>query len=305
MKPIPTSFHLGPLEIHTYGIGLALTFWFAYWYFERRLRARGVRTDWLAGAFVYIIVAAVVGARTLHVLSNLGMYRHQPADILAVWHGGLSSFGGLLFAVPTGIIVQRRRCPELSTARALDIVAPVLMAAWSMGRLLGPQLMVAGGGHPSHQWFCMYYAGQQGCRIPVPIIQSLEDFTVFVVLLLIEHRLEHWPDGRARTNTPTGVVLGTGMVLWGIERTLDEHLWLGETGALGSDLVQVAGVLLVVGGIVLLLRAQHRWRSWLAAGAPGGHEDGSADPADDPAGVPVDRDAPADALPAPEEPGPR
>ena len=38
MKPIPVAFHIGPLEVHTYGIGLAITFWFAYRYFERRLR---------------------------------------------------------------------------------------------------------------------------------------------------------------------------------------------------------------------------------------------------------------------------
>ena len=38
MKPIPVAFHIGPLEVHTYGIGLAVTFWFAYCYFERRLR---------------------------------------------------------------------------------------------------------------------------------------------------------------------------------------------------------------------------------------------------------------------------
>ena len=44
------------------------------------------------------------------------------------------------------------------------------------------------------------------------------------------------------------------MVLWGIERSLDEHLWLGEDGRLGSDLVQLAGVLLVVGGVVILVR---------------------------------------------------
>ena len=43
------------------------------------------------------------------------------------------------------------------------------------------------------------------------------------------------------------------MVLWGIERSLDEHLWLGEDGRLGSDLVQLAGVLLVVGGVVILV----------------------------------------------------
>ena len=41
MKPIPVVFHLGPLQIHTYGIGLALTFWFGLRYTERRLRKAG------------------------------------------------------------------------------------------------------------------------------------------------------------------------------------------------------------------------------------------------------------------------
>ena len=53
------------------------------------------------------------------------------------------------------------------------------------------------------------------------------------------------------------------MILWGIERSLDEHLWLGEDGRLGSDLVQLAGVLLVVGGTVILLRTRVRWKRWL------------------------------------------
>ncbi len=53
------------------------------------------------------------------------------------------------------------------------------------------------------------------------------------------------------------------MVLWGIERSLDEHLWLGEDGRLGSDLVQLAGVLLVVGGLVILVRTRSRWKRWL------------------------------------------
>ena len=269
MKPIPVSFHIGPLQVHTYGIGLALTFWFAYVYFGRRLSARGYRTDWLAGMFLWVVLAAVVGARTLHVLANLGFYAHNPGDVLAIWHGGLSSFGGLLFAVPTGILLARRGCPELPTGRALDLVAPVLMAAWAMGRLLGPQLMVAGGGHPTHQWFGMYYAGQVGRRIPVPIIQATEDFAVFCLLIFIERRLDRWPDGSPRSGYPSGVVLGTAMVAWGIERAVDEHLWLAEGGHLGSVLVQLAGVALVVGGTVLLLSARHRWRSWQATPAPG------------------------------------
>ena len=186
----------------------------------------------------------------MHVLSNLSSYTQHPGDILAIWQGGLSSFGGLLLAVPVGIILTRRRCPELPLGRALDLAVPVLLACWAMGRLLGPQLMVAGGGHPTHQWFGMYYADQVGRRLPVPIFQAMEDFTVYLVLIAIERRLDRWPDGTRRAGYPSGLVLGTGMVLWGIERSLDEHLWLGEDGRLGSDLVQLAGVLLVVGGLV-------------------------------------------------------
>ena len=177
MKPIPVVFHIGPLQVHTYGIGLALTFWFGFTYFERRLRRRPAtaatgsspsssgsssRPSWAPGSF--------------HVISNLSYYDHNPVQVFAIWHGGLSSFGGLIFAVPTGILLTRTRCPELPISRALDLVAPVLMASWAMGRLLGPQLMVAGGGHPTHQWFGMYYAGQAGtapARAHLPVLGGL------------------------------------------------------------------------------------------------------------------------------------
>jgi hypothetical protein len=97
----------------------------------------------------------------------------------------------------------------------------------------------------------------------VPIFQALEDFAVFLVLIAIERALDRWPDGTRRIGYPSGVVIGTGMILWGIERSFDEHLWLGEDGRLGSDLVQLAGLLLVVGGAVILIRARVRWRDWL------------------------------------------
>jgi hypothetical protein len=147
--------------------------------------------------------------------------------------------------------------------------------------------MVAGGGHPTHQWFGMYYAGQVGKRLPVPIFQAMEDFSIFCVLIALERRLRRWPDGTRRVGYPAGGVLGVGMVLWGIERFLDEHLWLGEDGHLGSLLVQWAGIGLAVGGVVLLVLNRRRWIRWTRAGAPGGHPDAAPDAAPD-AGVPAD-----------------
>ncbi len=317
MRPIPVAFHIWFLEIHTYGIGLALTFWFGLRYTERRLRAAGYPWRWVTGMFLWVVLAAIVGARALHVLSNLTGptgYTHHPGQIFSIWQGGLSSFGGLLFAVPTALVIARRRCPELPLLRFADLMAPVLMACWGIGRLLGPQLMVAGGGHPTNQWFGMYYAGQVGKRLPVPIFQAMEDFAIFGVLLLVEWWLrsvapepapmevpelelgatpprDRGPEGEARTGTwdptttaaaravraslpPAGIVLGVGMVLWGIERFLDEHLWLGEDGHLGSLLVQIAGIALVVAGVALLASRYgplQRWRrgEWVDPGPTG------------------------------------
>ena len=70
-----------------------------------------------------------------------------------------------------------------------------------------------------------------GRRLPVPIFQALEDFAVYLILIAIERKLDRWPNGTRRVGYPSGIVLGTGMVLWGIERSLDEHLWLGEDRA--------------------------------------------------------------------------
>jgi len=261
VKPIPVSFHLGPtpLVIHTYGIGLAVTFWFAYRYFERRLRTNGYPTDWFTGVFLWIVVASVVGARLLHVVTNLSTYSADPVEIFQVWHGGLSSFGGLLGGVPTGLILARRRCPELSAIRALDIVAPVLMAAWGVGRLLGPQLMVAGGGHPTHEWFGMYYAGQVGKRLPVPILQAIDSFIIFGILLLIE---------RYYKERPVGFIVAATMALWGLTRFYEERLWLGEIGHLGSTLVQIAGLALFASGVVVMVVLHRRQRRGPAPPVP-------------------------------------
>ena len=241
MRPIPVVFHIWKLQIHTYGIGLAITFWFAFRYFERRLRRAGYPYQWLTAAFVWIIVAAIVGARLMHVVANWSAYSSNPIQVFAVWNGGLSSFGGLIFAIPTGLILARRRCPSLSGVTAMDLVAPVLMAAWGLGRLLGPQLMIRGGGHPTTAWFGMYYAGQVGKRLPVPIFQSLEAFAVFGVLILIERRV---------SNRPRGLLLAVGMALWGLERFLEERLWLSYPGHLGSKLVQLAGLALLAIGVI-------------------------------------------------------
>ncbi|MHB1487336.1 MAG: prolipoprotein diacylglyceryl transferase [Acidimicrobiales bacterium] len=286
MKPIPIVFHLGSLQVHTYGIGLAVTFWFAYRYFERRLRASGYPWEWLSGAFLWIIGAAIVGARVVHVVANAGFYSHNVGDIIAVWHGGLSSFGGLLFAVPVGIFFVRKNCPDLRTITALDLVTPVLLAAWSLGRLLGPQLEINGGGHPTSAWYGLSYAGQVGKRIPVPLFQSIECLIIFLIVLAIERKV------RARGGPP-GFVLAAGATIWDVSRFTDEFFWLATPRL--WDAVEVTAVVFTIVGLVAMAIMWRRFsRVQLSpAGSvdsmesggllPGSVASSPADPASDPA----------------------
>ena len=243
MRPIPVAFHIGPLEVHTYGIGLALTFWFGYRYFARRLRSRGYDDRWLGTTFVWIVIAAVIGARIVHVVANLGYYEGQPGEIFAIWNGGLSSFGGLGLAIPVGFVSAHRRCPELRAGVAADLVAPVLVSAWSLGRLLGPQLMEAGGGKPTDQWFGMYYAGEVGRRLPVPIFQALECFAIFLVALALERYI-------ARHNGPVGIVTAAVVGLWGLSRFVDEFFWLGHDN--GTDAVEITALVMFAAGLLAI-----------------------------------------------------
>ena len=155
--------------------------------------------------------------------------------------------------MPVGLLSARRRCPQLRLGRAGDLVSPVLVAAWAMGRLLGPQLMVAGGGKPTTAWFGMYYAGEVGRRLPVPIFQALECGAIFLGSLVLERAV-------AARGGPTGLVTAEVVGLWGLSRFIDEYFWL--THDTGTDAVEIGSlVLLGIGiGLAIFLLVRDRRR---------------------------------------------
>lgn len=245
MRPVPVVLHLGPLTFHTYGIGLALAFYVAYFYAAHRLNRRGYDTARFGRHVFLLVVMGLVGARAAHVTTNWSYYGHHVSQIIALWQGGLASFGALLVAGPLGIWLFRRHWPTASLLDLSDALLPAIVAAWSVGRFLGPQFMVAGGGHLTHQWFGLAYAGQAGKRVPVPLIQGLEDALLWLTLLQLERR-----------GVRRGVLTATALVVWGLVRSVDEFLLLGPAGSMGSRAVQIAGLVLAGLGVTVALRVR-------------------------------------------------
>jgi phosphatidylglycerol:prolipoprotein diacylglycerol transferase len=245
VRGVPTVFHLGPLAFHTYGLGLAIAAWIAVAYLERRFRERGISDDHMGRFIGALLIAGLIGARLVSVATNWSLYSHHLGQIFALWHGGLASFGGLAFAIPVGLILIPRQWPAHSALEILDVMLPAIVLGWAVGRVLGPQFMVAGGGHLTHQWFGLSYQGQVGKRVPVPLIQGGEDAMLWLALLLLERR-----------STRVGVVTGTAMVVWGLVRSADEHWLLGQEGRTGSVGVQIAGLVLAALGAYILVRTR-------------------------------------------------
>lgn len=245
MSAFPTAFHLGPLTFHIYGFGLAIATYVAYLYARRRLARAGFNIERFGRFAIALIVSGLIGARIAHVATNWGYYSGHPARWFAVWQGGLASFGGIAFAIPVGLYFQRRWWPATPLARFTDALIPALIAGWALGRVLGPQFMVSGGGHLTHQWFGIHYAGQFGKRVPVPLFQGAEDGMLWLALIWLDRK------GFAKR---AGVLTAVAMIVWGIVRTLDERLLLGQQSHSGSLGVQIAGLALTGVGVYLLIR---------------------------------------------------
>jgi phosphatidylglycerol:prolipoprotein diacylglycerol transferase len=252
VSAVPTSFHLGPLVFHLYGFGLAIAAYVAYRYALVRLQRAGLDVRPFGRFSVALLVSGLVGARVANIATNWSYYSGQPGRWIAVWQGGLASFGGIALALPVGLYLQRRWWPETSLARFTDALLPALIAGWALGRVLGPQFMVAGGGHLTHQWFGLHYFGQSGRRVPVPLIQGAEDALLWLGLLRLE---------TARIAEQAGIVTATAMIVWGIVRSIDERLLLGQQSHSGSNGVQIAGVVLAVAGSILLIHQLRTARS--------------------------------------------
>jgi phosphatidylglycerol:prolipoprotein diacylglycerol transferase len=241
---VPTSFHVGPLVFHTYGFGLAIAAYVAFTYARRRLRRAEVNVEPFTRYTVWLLVSGLVGARAANIATNWGYYSGHPGRWIAVWQGGLASFGGIALALVVGLVLQRRWWPETELTKFTDALVPALIAGWALGRVLGPQFMVDGGGHVTNQWFGLHYAGQVGKRVPVPLIQGAEDALLWLALLGIE---------RTRLKHSVGVTTAVGMIVWGLVRALDERLLLGQESHSGSVGVQLAGLALALAGVITLI----------------------------------------------------
>jgi phosphatidylglycerol:prolipoprotein diacylglycerol transferase len=166
-------------------IGVVLASWFAL----RQAKKRGLDVAKFETLVFQTVIWSFIGARLGHVLLyEPARYLADPFEIIAVWHGGFSSFGGFIGATITFFWSARKKTlPILPTADVLMLALPLGLGCGRIGCFLIHD-------HPgtlSHSFLAVKYPG--GPRFDLGLLLGLFDFIFFAATLRLLRKKR--PDG--------------------------------------------------------------------------------------------------------------
>ncbi len=122
----PIVFQIGDFTVRTYGLMLAIGFSVGIWVAVREARRVGESGEKIMDMAFYMILAAIVGSRVLHVIVEWRYFMENPAETVKIWKGGLVFYGGLIGAVIAGTwYIKRHSMPFWKTADIFALAVPI------------------------------------------------------------------------------------------------------------------------------------------------------------------------------------
>jgi phosphatidylglycerol---prolipoprotein diacylglyceryl transferase len=129
----PELFKLGPLTVYSYGVLLAASYLLGLRLAMTRARRWGLEANRVLDLGIYIIIAALIGAKLMLLLVDFDQFRRSPWELLALARSGGVFYGGLILAVLVAFwYIAKHRMPFWTTC---DVFAPGIALGHVTGRL--------------------------------------------------------------------------------------------------------------------------------------------------------------------------
>lgn len=256
--PDPVIVSIGPLSVHWYGVMYLIAF--AQFILIGRLRIKqphiaaiGWKKEDLDDMLFYGVLGVVLGGRLGEVLFYApGYYFSNPAEIFAIWKGGMSFHGGFIGVMIAMAIWSRKQGRHFMDT--MDFIAPLVPLGYAAGRLgnfINAELpgRVADASLP---WAMIWPNVDSLPRHPSPIYQMLVDGVLLFIVLWCY----------ARKPRPRMAVAGMFSLLYGCARFFTEYFRMPDYnvtfGGITISAGQMLSVPMIVLGIVLLTLAYRR-----------------------------------------------
>jgi phosphatidylglycerol:prolipoprotein diacylglycerol transferase len=211
----PVFLELGPLQFRWYGLMYLIGLVGAYFLIMRRVESKGLSMtkDQVYNMVVWAAFGVFIGGRLGYTLFyNFSYYVQHPANILAIWEGGMSFHGGLL-----GVIValfwfsQRQGIPAYQVGDLAAAATPIGLGFGRIGNFINGELY---GRATDVDWCMVFPSGGPACRHPSQLYEAgLEGVFLFTFLWVI------W-----KTAPPPGTIFWSFITGYGVCRMIVEFV---------------------------------------------------------------------------------
>jgi phosphatidylglycerol---prolipoprotein diacylglyceryl transferase len=132
-RMFPVLFKIGSFEVHSFGLVMVIAFAFAFLLGRARAPRYGLTKEQVADAFIWTLVAGVLGARLGFILQELDHYLQNPDQLFSLQFQGLTSYGGLIGGfIAMLVIAKRHRVPARTY---LDLAGAPMLLGHAFGRV--------------------------------------------------------------------------------------------------------------------------------------------------------------------------
>ncbi len=198
MHPILLS--LGPITIYSYGVLLAAAYLLGLGMAVRRARAVGLDGNRVLDLGIWVIIAALVGAKALLFVVDFDHFTSSWEEFTTLLRSGGVFYGGLIAAVVVCIYQLRKH--RLPLWQSGDLFAPGIALGYMVGRL-GCLLAGCCYGRPTEVAWAITFTDPAanlnvGTPLNVPLhptqaYESIAGLLIFVALLAFERRGRSFP----------------------------------------------------------------------------------------------------------------
>lgn len=252
----PILFEIGNWPVYSYGVLLAAAYLAALQLAVVRARHRGIDGTKIMDLGIYLIIAALIGAKLMLIAVDFRYFAEHPREILSIVRAGGVFYGGLIAALAVAFWLVRRY--GLSIWTTADLFAPGIALGHVIGRF---GCLMAGccyGRPTSVPWAITFTnvaaAANVGTPLGVPLhptqlYDAGAELVILAVLLFTERK------GR----TFAGRTFWLYVLLYAISRFIIEFYRGDDRGViLGVSTSQFVSIVAVPVAILMLLRLRSR-----------------------------------------------
>ncbi len=259
--------HIGPIQIPTYGLMVAIGMVAAYFVLRADMARRKIAPRDSSTAEMFIVVpclAGLVGSKIYHVLETpRELFAHPAAELLSRF--GLAWFGGLIGGFVAWVLLARMR--NIPMLQSFDTGSAAAALGYGFGRI---GCLLSGDGDygipTSLPWGMSFPNGLVPTmeRVhPTPIYEFIVACVIAWVLWRLGTRqLSRQTPGKRGPARDTfwqpGAVFAVYLILTGVARFLVEFIRINPRSFFGMTNAQTVSALSVLTGAALLWWVQRR-----------------------------------------------